>query len=82
MLKYQDVSPDFEARLGELVTQLLFEIKLTVINMQIADLEQGLKDAQANNDIDRQMQLLAYQPQLLEQRNQICKILGNRVISV
>ena len=80
--KYQDVSPDFEARLGELVTQLLFEIKLTVINMQIADLEQGLKDAQANNDIDRQMQLLAYQPQLLEQRNQICKILGNRVINV
>ena len=80
--KYQDVSPDFEARLGELVTQLLFEIKLTVINMQIADLEQGLKDAQANNDVDRQMQLLAYQPQLLEQRNQICKILGNRVISV
>ena len=80
--KYQDVSPDFEARLGELVTQLLFEIKLTVINMQIADLEQGLKDAQANNDMDRQMQLLAYQPQLLEQRNQICKILGNRVISV
>ena len=64
--KYQDVSPDFEARLGELVTQLLFEIKLTVINIQIADLEQGLKDAQANNDVDRQMQLLAYQPQLLD----------------
>ena len=41
-----------------------------------------LKDAQATGNWERQMQLLKYQPQLLEQRNMICKILGNRVISV
>ena len=80
--KYQFASADFEDRLGELVTQLLYEIKLTVINLQIAELEEGLKDAQAHNDIDRQMQILAHQPELIKARNEICKILGNRVISV
>lgn len=80
--KYQFASSDFEERLGELVTQLLFEIKLTVINMQIAELEQGLKEAQANNDIDRQLQILAHQPDLIQARNEICKFLGNRVINL
>ena len=80
--KYQFASSDFEERLGELVTQLLFEIKLTVINMQIAELEQGLKEAQANNDIDRQLQILAHQPELIQARNEICKLLGNRVINL
>ena len=63
----------------ELVTQLLYEIKLTVINMQIEQVEQDLKAAQAAGDWDQQAQLLAYQPQLIAQRNEICKILGNRV---
>ena len=80
--KYREVTPDFEARLGELVTQLLYEIKLTVINMQIAELEQGLKEAQAGGDMDRQMQLLAHQPALLQARNELCKRLGNRVITI
>lgn len=80
--RYQFASSDFEERLGELVTQLLFEIKLTVINMQIAELEQGLKEAQANNDIDRQLQILAHQPELIQARNEICKLLGNRVINL
>lgn len=80
--KYQYASPDNEVRLGELVMQLLYEIKLTVINMQIAELEQSLKAAQEANDVDRQMQLLAHQPELLKMRNDICKILGNRVINI
>ena len=69
-------------RLGELVTQFLYEIKLTVINQQIEELEQNLKEAQASGNWDRQMQLLAYQPQLLQARNDLCKLLGNRVINV
>ena len=80
--KYQYASPDFENRLGELVTQLLYEIKLTVINIQIADLEAGLKEAQATNDVERQRLLMAHHPLLLAQRNEICKILGNRVINI
>ena len=80
--KYLFAVPDLEARLGELVTQFIYEIKLTVINMQIEQLEAGLKEAQANQDWDRQMQLLAHQPKLLALRNDICKILGNRVINI
>ena len=80
--KYQSGVPKDEIRLGELVTQLLYEIKLTVINMQIAELEAGLKDAQEKNDVDRQMLLLQHHPQLLSQRNEICKILGNRIINL
>ena len=80
--KYRDVAPKDETRLGELVTQLLYEIKLTVINMQIADLETNLKEAQASNDVDRQMLLLQHHPQLLAQRNEICKLLGNRIINL
>jgi len=80
--KYQADAPKDETRLGELVTQLLYEIKLTVINMQIEDLEASLKEAQASNDYDRQMLLLAHHPKLLEQRNEICKRLGNRIINI
>lgn len=80
--KYLFAKPNIEAQLGELVTQLLYEIKLTVINIQIADLEENLKQAQADGNWDRQMELLAHQPKLLEQRNAICKVLGNRVINI
>ena len=80
--KYLFAKPNIEAQLGELVTQLLFEIKLTVINNQIADLEEGLKQAQVEGNWERQMQLMAHQPKLLEQRNAICKVLGNRVINL
>ena len=80
--KYRFVASDSEARLGELVTRLLYEIKLTVINMQIEALEAGLKEAQANNDVDRQMSLLKHHPELLAQRNEICRLLGNRIINI
>ena len=77
--KVQDNS---EMRLGELVTQLLFEIKLTVIKMQVEKLEADIKEAQAANDVDRQLRLLSFQPELLAQRNEICKRLGNRIINL
>ena len=80
--KYQYASFNHEGRLGELVTQFLYEIKLTVINQQIEELEQNLTEAQSSGNWDRQMQLLAYQPQLLQARNDLCKLLGNRVINV
>lgn len=79
--KYRFAKPDNTMQMGELVTRLLYEIKLTAINMQIEELEAELKEAQQTNNWERQMQLLAQQPELLSQRNEICKILGNRVIS-
>ena len=80
--KYQFATPDNEARMGELVTQLLYEIKLTVINMQIEDLERNLKEAQRTGNWEYQVALLKHQPELLAQRNEICKLLGNRIINV
>ena len=80
--RYQGARPENNIQLGELVTRLLYEIKLTVINNQIAELEEGLKQAQATNDVDRQMQLMAHQPELLSMRNELCKILGNRIINL
>ena len=80
--KYQYVKPDSEKRLGELVIRLLAEIRLTVINMQIAQLEADLKEAQEKDDFARQMELLGQQPKLLAQRNEFCKVLGNRVINI
>ena len=80
--RYQLSQAETDVQLGELVTRLLYEMKLTVVNMQIEEFEADLKDAQKNNDIDRQMQLLARQPELQKTRNDICKILGNRVINL
>ena len=78
----RQVSVGEESRLGELVTQLLYEIKLTVINLQIEQLDADLKEAQASGDINRQFQILAHQPELLKARNELNKILGNRVITI
>ncbi len=80
--KYRFAKPDKDERIGDLVARLLYEIKLTVINMQIDQLEQALKEAQEKGDIDTQMVLLQHHPKLLEQRNEICKLLGNRVINI
>ena len=80
--KYRFSNLEKNLKLGELVARLLYEIKLTVINMQIENLETKLKEAQATGDWNCQMELLKFQPQLLDQRNEICKILGNRVISI
>lgn len=80
--KYQFTKTEKDVQLGELVTQLLYEIKLTVIDMQISELDQRMKEAQAAKDVNLQMQLLATQPELISRRNEICKILGNRVVTI
>ena len=80
--KYQFTKPENDLQLGELVSRLLYEIKLTVVNMQIEQLDAELKEAQAAGNWEKQMQLLSHQPQLLHARNEICKVLGNRVINI
>ena len=67
--------------LCELVPKLLLELKYTVINERIDQLEQTLKQAQADGNWDLIRELLATQPQLLEIKNQIARTLGNRVIT-
>lgn len=80
--KYRFASANLAGRIGELVARLLYEIKLTVVNMQINQLEQDLKAAQEANDMTRQFELLAHQPELLQTRNELCRVLGNRVINI
>ncbi len=71
-----------ENRLGELVMQLLYEIKLTIIEQQIEEMNKSLKEAQQTSDWERMRTLLTYQPQLLQRRNEISKLLGNRIITL
>jgi DNA primase len=80
--KYRFAKQEQDMRIGELVTRLLFEMKLTLVNKQIEDLEAELKQAQEANDVNRQMVLLSHHPQLIYLRNEICKKLGNRVLNV
>ncbi|MGN1240263.1 MAG: hypothetical protein ACI4TV_05250, partial [Paludibacteraceae bacterium] len=63
------------------ITNLLLELKLTVVNERIDELEQQLKEAQHENDWDKMKPLLALQPQLLSVRNEYCRLLGNRVMN-
>ena len=79
---YRWVENHDESRLGELVAQLLYEIKLTVIEQQVEELNAGLKEAQEQGNWDKMRMLLTYQPELLQRRNEISKRLGNRIITL
>lgn len=77
-----DVTPRTDAdKLSQLIPQLLLELKLTVINQRIEQLNAMLQDATDRGDWELIRVLLAGQPELLEFRNQICKALGNRVFA-
>lgn len=69
-------------QLVQLVTQHLYEIKLTTIEMQIIEVGDKLKEAQEKGQWDVEMQLLSHQQQLIRNKNEICKILGNRIITL
>lgn len=64
-------------RLKELVPQLIWEYKFTVVNQRLDESEEKLKAAKDN--IDLQMRLLAWQNQLMTMKNQIALKLGRRV---
>lgn len=69
-------------QLAQLVTQHLYEIKLTTIEMQIIEVGDKLKEAQEKGQWDVEIQLLSHQQQLIRNKNEICKILGNRIITL
>ena len=75
-------NPTDEDNLTELVPKLLLEIKYTIINQRIDNLEKALRDAQERNDWQLTAELLKGQPQLLEIKNIIGKQLGNRIITL
>ena len=71
-----------EDKLAELVPRLLLELKYTIITQRIDQLTEMIHEAEKKEDFDLLRQLLTMQPTLLEIKNEICKQLGNRVITL
>ena len=63
------------------ITTLLLELKLTIVNQRIDELEKQMAEAQRENDWDKLKPLMVLQPQLLSVRNEYCRLLGNRVMN-
>ena len=77
----QEVKPQTDADiLPQITQQLLMEIKYTVINEQLEEMQTLLKQAQADNNWEQIRSLLSRQPELQAVRSQIAQALGNRVI--
>lgn len=68
-------------QLPAIVTNLLLELKLTIVNRRIDELERKMKEAERLKDWDVLMPLLQQHPQLLAVRNECCRLLGNRVVN-
>lgn len=67
--------------LSDLVVQMLLELKYAILLQQIDQIENEIKQAQANKDSELQIRLLTQLSPLLQLRNEFCKELGNRVIT-
>ena len=67
--------------LPELTSQLLLEIKFTVINERIAAMQAAVRKAEEEGDWDSVRLILQQQPRLMAIRSQLCKELGNRIIT-
>ena len=78
----QTVKPKTEEDdLPTLIPRLLLELKYTILEQRIDEMERALQEAEKSGNWEMQRLLLADQPRLLEIRNQICRQLGNRVIT-
>ena len=67
-------------QLAAMVIRLVLELKYTIINLRLDDLDLRLREAQEKGDEHLMMELLKIQPQLFDARNQISKELGERLI--
>ncbi|MBQ9143422.1 MAG: hypothetical protein IJX60_00545, partial [Paludibacteraceae bacterium] len=66
--------------LPELIQRLLLELKYTIVNERIDSMQTMLKEAQKHNDWELIRTILEQQPMLMDIRQHLCKVLGNRVI--
>ena len=69
-------------KLPELVTQLLLELKYTIVNQRLDELDALIKQSEADGDLKTSLELLGTRPQLMEIKNQLSHQLGNRVITL
>jgi DNA primase len=66
--------------LPDLVQRMLLELKYTLVNERISALQKMLEMATQQGNWELQRDILAQQPLLNSIRQNICKLLGNRVI--
>ena len=71
-----------EDKLPELVPQLLLELKFTIINQRIEQAAEMIRKAESDGDFELLGELLRTQTTLLDIKGQICKELGNRVVTL
>lgn len=71
-----------EDKLQELVPQLLLELKFTIINQRIEQATEMIRQAEKDGDFELLRELLRTQTTLLDIKGQICKELGNRVVTL
>lgn len=79
VVKEVDIPSDLDI-LPELVQRMLLELKYTIVNERIDSMQTMLKEAQKRNDWELIRTILEQQPMLMDIRQQLCKVLGNRVI--
>ena len=79
VVKEVNVPSDLDI-LPELVQRMLLELKYTIVNERIDSMQTMLKEAQKRNDWELIRTILEQQPMLMDIRQQLCKVLGNRVI--
>lgn len=68
-------------RLADLVPQLVYELQLTIVKERQTYIRYALKHAQENGQEGEVMELLREDMQLKQVEQQLCKLLGNRIIS-
>ncbi len=72
--------PSDADNLMSLVPHLLCELKLTIVNQQLLTIKHRLKHAQENKAYDQLMPILKEQAVLEQIRQELCKMLGQRIM--
>ncbi len=72
--------PSDADNLIDLVPHLLCELKLTIVNQNLAAIKQRLKHAQENGSFDELMPILKEQATYEQIRQELCKFLGQRIM--
>ena len=77
--KTQTVMSEAE-RLGEIIPHLLIDYKMSIIDMDLKETLNKLRLPEVMNDPEKSMEIMAHYKQLMELKQQMAKVLGDRVI--
>ena len=77
--KTQTVMSEVE-RLGEIVPHLLIDYKMSIIDINLKEMLNQLRLPDIMNDPSKSLEIMAHYKQLMELKQQMAKVLGDRVI--